>query len=360
MKQSLLVFDSISSIVPQTYRRGDAFPAGTVHLELEPHLRWLENEGHWRPVYGADYFPVDFVIAHLRETYAQSALDIPAFSLYAEENTYSLAYAKFEASARRALIEAGLAEERPFRSPEGRVDKRLWVSRHTLYTIMAAMARSIGEESLEPDIFPARYIPSTDAEEYFALAYDAPISGDLATGEMSLEYRRKWTIARGHQIMPIRARCLQLLLRGFIPLPGPTVPLEDVITFREAYRPELIAFRESINRLLSDITVSDDPVAAIQDARSHIEAKLVDLERAARAKRFQLVTSTALLVTGVVASRTFHDASIQWSLGVLGGVLAANISTRMVSRPDKDEVGYLIRAKSLTELSAGSCQKELH
>jgi hypothetical protein len=48
------------------------------------------------------------------------------------------------------------------------------------------------------------------------------------------------------------------------------------------------------------------------------------------------------------ASHTFHDASVQWSLGVVGGVVATYISTRLISYPDKDEIGYLLHAKTLS------------
>src|SRR3984885_12826618 len=140
MKQSLLLSDRISSIVPPGYRPGDDFPPGTAHRDLEPHLRWLENEGHWvgvQPVRSIWRRELGNVIDHLLEGDIRKDLDTPSYS---ERLDYKLRYSFVPRKAGdravlRALVESGLAE---FRHTDH--GGRLWVSRRTLYAVTSMIA----------------------------------------------------------------------------------------------------------------------------------------------------------------------------------------------------------------------------
>jgi hypothetical protein len=170
----------------------------------------------------------------------------------------------------------------------------------------------------------SRLVPSTDLPIYEKIAYD-PL-------------RRS----------PDRYRCLELLLDGLLPRPGPDISIPDVITFRQHHRDELGAFRVEIDRMLRVVRSSDDPLDEVRSMRGDIEHSIARLKRAAKSRRLRLAAgSCAILALSVTAGTAIHGETLHWVFDGFGAAGAVTLVDRLVrGRPTPDALAYLVSARN--------------
>jgi hypothetical protein len=181
-------------------------------------------------------------------------------------------------------------------------------------------ARSITEQAAAASSSKLRVIPFTDSEHVFN-AMHANWLNNSADGEHARE----------------------LLLDGFLPIPGSEVSFADVISFRDRYRSELLAFRIEIEDLIAATSESDDGLRAVARHRQSIEKTLGDVERAARGRRMRFVRSgLTAIVTGAVASHLPPD-SLHWIFDGAGVAVAVELSGYR-GRRLPGPFDYLVRA----------------
>jgi hypothetical protein len=87
------------------------------------------------------------------------------------------------------------------------------------------------------------------------------------------------------------------------------------------------------------------------DHRTEIELALVQVHRAARARRIQLGAATAVIATAVTATSLISvPAPIEWTFDGIGTTVGVMLGTRALRYPrTESEMSYLTKSYLLTE-----------
>lgn len=237
IKQSLLMFDRISTIVPMDYEFG-LIPSQMVNDQESTTLRWLEDRGDWIPA-STEYLDYQDYFDDLSRTI--EALPRPN-SKHVKKYDLSPSFlvgGKLTEKFQRLLVRRGIA------SVQG---PRLLMPTYALHAIQAVIARHAAFYADHVFGFrgsPRRITTSTDQPQYAQFAYE-PIGRTRRL--LSRTRSRDWPgstrlnpSARMGRAQS-RADCYQILLNGLLPSPGPGVSLDDVIFFRNTYHDELLDF----------------------------------------------------------------------------------------------------------------------
>ncbi len=108
----------------------------------------------------------------------------------------------------------------------------------------------------------------------------------IAARQLNLAEPGKWTIAQSGPRLYLPDEISSLSrsldeLYNALPSPGVDVPLEDILSFKERYRDELIAFRAYIDELYLEISKSGDIPRAKTAVIQRLEKSIDDVDRAA-------------------------------------------------------------------------------
>lgn len=305
LRQSLLLAERLSSIVPPGFE------------PLHGDLLWLENSGyysgtevHW---FGALGRYLSEIEAALETFAANPELTVGRNDRQGTPNVMRLALGKLDRSIEQSLLEKRLASRR------GRggliVDQRVGA------IVLAVTARYIAENHQNLD---SVVIPSTSSSTSAVMAYGAL------------------------QDRPVKVEAFELILQGFIPRVPATVPLADVIAFRERYRDELLSLRRHIDEMVERVRVSEDPMGQIRKIRRTIEADLTDIHRAARSRGLQFMAGTLGLMGVVSASKIGPTDGVRWFFDGIGTVAAAYVMSSPIRQSaEQSPYTYLLSAETL-------------
>jgi hypothetical protein len=320
MKQSLLFFDSISSVAPMDHALRDDLIKGSAEPEVAEAWRWLENGGYWTPAIARDLTESNLGIPNLEdalEVLATAEIDrsdkiwvVPARGRAPLDRTLNLSF-------RERLLAGGAA----------RVDGGyLLMPNHfriAIQAIISLHAAQHPETCLGFDQTTRRVTPSTDDEVWFRMATKASL-GD-GSG------------------MPKRSDCYQILLDGLLPVPGPAVSLPDIIAFKNNYRDELLSFRSAVNEMLAQVLEAPSPRDAIMDHRNNIELARIQINKAARSRRLSLTGAAATIATGIAVTDHFGGyEAVKWIFDGIGVAIGLAIGSQ--ARRAENQFKYLIRS----------------
>lgn len=168
----------------------------------------------------------------------------------------------------------------------GRFGGHVAVHKDVVASILSVTARYLAAESRDLN---SRLVPGTDE----------PVRHQEAFGDLN---------APG-----TRYSCLELLLRGLAPVPGPDTSFADVVDFRERHADEVGAFRVEVDRLLTRVRTSDDPFDAVRSARREIELAVSNLKRSATSRRMSLLGGALTFSLAGTAVSQLPLESIQWA-----------------------------------------------
>ncbi len=157
-------------------------------------------------------------------------------------------------------------------------------------------------------------------------------------------------IAVSHAYDPFRQAkdhygCVELILDGLLPAPGPEVSIADVVEFRNRHSDELGRFRIAVSRMVEQIALAAEPLDAIRSARDEIGVAVRDLERAGRSRRVRLVAAgLSIIGFSALVQRTVPIETTRWMFDGLGGAASATALHRLTRPPPSDEpYTYLLR-----------------
>jgi hypothetical protein len=291
MKRSLLLFEAVSSIVPDDYDWHS------------PELAWLEREGCWRPTrarwlddptFHDDVETALLTFADHRRFKFDPALAPPT-------TPDRLALGKLNHQIEDSLLQLQLAQPG---NP-----RYLQVHPEVGAVILAVTAKYLAVHDRAAD---SRLIPTTDLQ----LDADHAFSAEMQT--------------------PLAHRCLELALSGLLPVPGPDVSLRDVIDFRERHDLEVRSFRSALRLLLDEVAASDQPVEVIRRFREHIEDVAAALAAAARHRRLAVAGGTAaVLLSGAAATALLEPSTVHWVFDGLGTTIGIGLAERRARRTER-------------------------
>jgi hypothetical protein len=288
LKQSLLMFEKLSSIVAPT----TVFTSGD--------LGWLASEGVFIPTY-------------IRLGYAAGYRDEIETALleFADNDSYRFGSDSPPAPHELTRIYAGKLTRELEQSMTDldlalvdRGSRNLLAHRDVAAIVLAITAKYVAAAYKSPD---SRMVCSTDLPIFEKIAYD-PLRGSQS-----------------------RSRCLELLLDGLAPVPGDEVSYPDIIDFRERHRDELGRFRIEVARMLRVIRSSDDPFDEIRSMREEIRQSVTDVKKAAKSRRIRLVAgSCSVLALGSAAGTVIHGETLHWVFDGFGVPAVATVMGRFV------------------------------
>jgi hypothetical protein len=305
LKQSLLMFEKLSSIVAPT----TAVASGD--------LGWLASKGVWTPTYvelgyAAGYR--DEIETALLEFADNDNYRVGSASPTARHELTRIYTGKLAGDLEQSMVDLKLAL----------VDRRsrdLLAHRDVAAIVLAITAKYVAAAYRNPN---SRMVCSTDLPIFEKIAYD-PLRGSQP-----------------------RSRCLELLLDGLAPVPGDDVSYPDIIDFRERHRDELGRLRTEVARMLRVIRSSEDPFDEIRSMREEIRQSVTDIKEAARSHRIRLVAgSCSVLALGGTAGAVLHGETLHWVFDGFGVAAIATLMDRLVrGRAPDDAFAYLLSAES--------------
>lgn len=158
-----------------------------------------------------------------------------------------------------------------------------------------------------------------------------------------LNQRRKnevWTLAQSQQELVLRkedlikTRTLNFEMHNSLPVPKASVPLEEILEFKNKRSSEIIAFRTVMGEFYHDVIKSADSVQTLQNKINHIEncvnelSRVMDesyLERVHMSMNAKIdITKAASALGGVMALSAQGLYPI--TTGIIGGLTAATFA----------------------------------
>jgi hypothetical protein len=148
-----------------------------------------------------------------------------------------------------------------------------------------------------------------------------------------------WALAQGERSffcdtgIASQDRGILVELYRAIPIPDKDVPLQDILEFREARRPELLRLRNALDELYTKVNNSPDPAFELRRRVDEIQASCSDLIRVAKESprpfrlsdwraTFELQPGSALAaIVGAAAGQTVGMPEV----GALVGGLASTV-----------------------------------
>jgi hypothetical protein len=300
LRQSLLYWDEIGSIVPHSYD-------GTALTRYSPDIQYLKTEGEFRPFWPDDcIFRQGYNKPQELEEEFKSILESPNFQRLVSPQTGKLSSRIHEDKISHNLFyfleERGLAKRIPSNYEWYQFED------HTALLYMAVLAKHIADGDIHSTI------PGTDLPVYENLIFQAMTETDGVA-------------------------CLATNFWNALPIPREDVPLSDIIELKRKRRAELLNFRQLLDEFQSNLKKCESQAEAhhvivsfkekLEKGISELTAVLNDSRLATIAgsiKTLIKLDSPALWAPLVVAlgqASKVTDIPIPWSIagiGVLGAI----------------------------------------
>lgn len=159
--------------------------------------------------------------------------------------------------------------------------------------------------------------------------------------------------------------CADIQLNNCLPVPTASIPLQEVLEFKQRRADELAALRQTLDELyLEVVSAADIPRAKIA-AISRLERAIADLDRVAAvswvdrlfaSRKVSLDVNAASVGQGVVTAGTvgvaFSNPVVGLAAGMAHTVLASVKCEMVVSRQLKEAAGKQLELSYLAELKA--------
>ncbi len=304
VKQSLLLFDAVSSIVPPGF-----------DLRGEPDLHFMDAEGLWRRA-EVDPSIGDFASfrAEVRNALDDFARDDRYLIGLDNHGPTTLAAAPDERLARIYLGKLGdLIENDLAAAGLSRQSGRGYLEVHeeVADTVLAITARRLASDTRDP---AERIVTSTDSGRAYRDAF-------------------------GPTELRNRAECTALLLEGMLPTPDEATSIPDVVDFRDRHSKEVMEFRVALNDLARRIATSTDPVTALGDCVDELRSAKVQVDAAARQRGLILRATGAVALVGgsALAASGLAEPAALWAFQGAGVFVASELIRATAARPGQPE-----------------------
>lgn len=307
IKQSLLLSDTLSSIVPADDRMEG----------LPPSLQWLESEGLYRPAVVRDGLGPDYV-SDVEDVLLKFA-DEPEYrftgSAFPDASSLDRIYlGKLTSHVEGLLQQLQLCKV-------GRFGGSVAVHRDVAGVLLAVTARhyAASQSGRHGAITPSSNLDSS-IDHAFA----------------------------GASRLDVLHMCQQVVFQDVLPVPGDAFSLQDVVDFRRTYDDELAEFRLAIADLVRGAAgQTDDSAEIVRSTLDNVDAAVRRLQRASEGKGRRLLTGAgAMLLTGA-AVRIGTDADTLQSLAA-GAMFSTGtgVAKRVIrGRPERDPLAYAFQAR---------------
>ena len=104
----------------------------------------------------------------------------------------------------------------------------------------------------------------------------------------------------------------QIELHRCIPIPDKSVPLPEILEFRQRRRDELLLFRQHIESLAKDIDRSSDSIEELKKVKRNVDEFCSDLVKDTREWQFPLQLSTFEASLNFNLKKAIGTASVTW------------------------------------------------
>lgn len=309
LRQALLYWDQIGSIVPQNYEDEALLP-------YTPDMEYLKAEGEFRPFRPDALLGQNWDVLHdfdddVLQKIAAGPLVLSSSVPFAPKFDFPIHRDKISHHVFDLLEQEGLA-----------VCKRsdpdwYYCERRFALSYMSLLAKHLAEVDSDSTV------PSTNFPAYEKLNFQARPGMDLFI-------------------------CLKARFRDILPVPRRDVPLADILEFKRRRRDQLLAFRQQISATettLSRCKSEAEVTEVLQGEKTRIESGLLDLASVlADAKMptvlgtFEALTKAALPASVapllVIAGKAASIATVPISVALFGSVTtgAISISKYLVDR----------------------------
>jgi len=332
LRQSLLYWDEVGSIVPHDYSK-------KVLIPYSPDIQFLKNEGQFRAFIPDEcIFRQGYNKTHELEQEFVEILQSPNFqSMLLPRLKRNLASRIHKDKISHVLFhfleQEGLAKRIPN-------DHEGWYAfeNHTALLYMAVLAKHIADGDIHSTV------TGTDLQVYENLIFDTMSDSDGVA-------------------------CLATNLLHALPVPRDDMPLSDIVEFKYRRRNELLNFRQELDELQSDIKKCEhqaDVHQVLVKFKEKSERSITDLESllsesniatiAGSIKTLIKLDSPALLATFGVAigqASKITDISLSWTIAGVGVLGAVEIFTHLTDKRNekratlrKEPFSYLAYAKA--------------
>lgn len=303
LKRSLLMFDAVSSIVPEGGK------------PVSDSLRELSDEGLWQPAY-ANVLETDAYLAEIEEVLTSFADDwrVRFDGWYPPPRDLTrLFLGKVNPKVEEQLLALHLAK---------RANRRSYVAVHEEVANMILSVTAVHLARAECSV-DTRLTPTTDSPIDLRHAF-APVHSRSASWD-----------------------CWRLVLDGILPTPDETVPLAEVIKFRRRHERDLITFRTMIRDEILHIMSSSDPHDEVRSARARLDAGSLAIHSAMKGRRWRVGVASLFVLVGTAGMATIAPSSVPWVFSGAGaGVVTAVEKWSTRTRSSKHEtLGYLVQAQ---------------
>jgi len=290
LRQSLLYWDEVGSIVPQQWETDNKYPK---------HIQYLISEEEFRPVRPELLIRSPVLDRERQKLDAEfrAVIDSPQFRqmlvvspgrAVRDVNYATLTQgwrvheAKVDDSLLGSLIERGLARRR---SPHAD-----W---HQFEPLTGQLYISLLAKYLA-DLEPDSTVPGTDLRTYERLIYDAPRA-------------------------PKSVRCVDMRFLRALPVPREDVALKTIVTFKRKRRTELLHFREELSKFQRQISEAEESQVnhLVTDFANRLERRVDELGAVLRDSRLETVAGSFKAILNVKSPKFW---------GALGGTtVLANV-----------------------------------
>jgi hypothetical protein len=348
MKQSLLFFDKISSIVPRYYKVDKLdLPDFIDNQDNVKTLRWLERDEHWIPVKSDEVGETaDQCSYEIYRVVEQLFANKVSAASKGQVITGVLLPDKLDMGVRDLMILSGLASVH---------DSYLEVPSQAVNAILSVVATHLVKPTSDAYGRGVRATVSTDALEYFNLVTDPFKKPSHVITQKDLKnHGMKYFIPiKKQEERTERSERYQILLNGLLPVPRRETPLEAIIGYREKHHTELLAFRKSINDMLSNALESSDPIDTIMKHRNNIQKALEDVNKSAKSRAIGFTWSAIAVATGTAATaELLGPKALEWVFAGIGVTAVIEITKRLTRYPrktsDEPDLSYLIKSYVFT------------
>lgn len=337
LKQALLYWDEVASIVPRDWDEKTLIP-------YSPDIKYLHSEGIFRPIR-----PESLIME--RGSWEEFHQFEQEFSTLVASRKFTRVLGPKRAWVLDAEIHAnkiskplihhlkvlGLAS---IKESHKRDSEWFMFERKTALLYMSSLAKYLADIDEKPTT------PSTDREDYNNLIYLAPAK---KTGFV----------------------CTEVLFKHVLPVPREDVSLKDIVEFRNKRRSHLLHFREAFDEFEGKLSSAESSVE-IRNLCTHfketVERKSLELKELMDDSKVACVLSslrslidvkspTFWSTVGVIAGKATKvaDIPIEWSLPGLVGLGAIEVGCQLVDNRNKKRAAlrdsafsYLYYSKELS------------
>lgn len=242
LRQAILYWDQIGSIVPQNYD-------DEVLTPYTPDIAYLASEGEYRPFNPSALMGQEWGAVH---EFEQELLNV--LTTMRPYNTFPLPYShRLDTKVHRDKVSSqvfGLLEQEGLAVGDEQ-NSNWYLFEHRIALIyMSLMAKYLAAGDYHSTV------PSTDFRSYEKINFQARQDPDAFV-------------------------CLKAKFRDILPVPRPDIPLSDILDFKRKRRDQLLAFRQRISEIettVSRCTSEAEASEALVNGKEALEKDLADLE----------------------------------------------------------------------------------